>query len=375
MFDVDLVSQRNKPIVCNNEITNMNQKVGNLTKHLNVTDNTNQLFLFKKHDEKLLSIVKYMEANVLNAVDKVKKSRPFSKELLISASKSVLKKKEIPVFRKIIYDIVSYTTTQSHRKIFGAMKLILKFLSDELNIPLLMNYIKVDNIQNALTHRYNKNKKNQPNNIILKCNIRTTFISMEQLNEELQYGNCILNFSDVFYKYITDDTASLVDIYENYKFIYTKMIEFLRPLFHEILKKSGYENNFFDNFLECFYKFEGFNNMERYKNLLKTFKLNINDILFYDIKKRLLLRKITDKFTVTVDEINAFENLNIVDALYNVMILQIMFKYSLYPQLKRYLDFLMICSGIPEKFVYNKGRTEYSRISKRLYNKLFEPTL
>uniref|UniRef100_A0A0N5A7I7 Uncharacterized protein n=1 Tax=Parastrongyloides trichosuri TaxID=131310 RepID=A0A0N5A7I7_PARTI len=83
-----------------------------------------------------------------------------------------------------------------------------------------------------------------------------------------------------------------------------------------------------------------------------------------------ILYEFYGRFAIIINGINVFENLSIVDALYNMMILQIMFKYPLNQPFKKYFDFLMLCSDIPEKFVYNKGRAEYSRISKRLYQKL-----
>uniref|UniRef100_A0A0N4ZA84 CID domain-containing protein n=1 Tax=Parastrongyloides trichosuri TaxID=131310 RepID=A0A0N4ZA84_PARTI len=343
-----------------------NNFIKNQLEKLNIPKSRN----FKKVLDKNLKTIKTnMKERITEALNIIDHTRCSTRKIILAASEGNLNKEEFPIFRKIIYDIVFYTTTPSQRKIYGAMKYILSFLSEELDIPELMKYVKIDNVQNALTHRYNNKMKNKFNdNAIVQSN-QMLPMTIEQLNDKLVYENCLLEHVEVIIKYLNSDNPSIIDIYEKYKLVYIKMTNFIRPLFCEILKVYDCEKDFLNNFLKCFYKFDGSNDIEKYNNLSQLLKLNIINVKLCNARESPILREFYGKFVITIDRINIFENLSITDALYNMMILQILFKYPLNQQFKKYFDFLMLCSDVPEKFVYDKARTEYSRISKRLYQK------
>uniref|UniRef100_A0A0N4ZJI0 PUM-HD domain-containing protein n=1 Tax=Parastrongyloides trichosuri TaxID=131310 RepID=A0A0N4ZJI0_PARTI len=118
-----------------------------------IEENSN-LFLFEKiADKKLLILKSYIKKNLAEAFKIIDRTRCSSRGIIFAASKGILNKDEIPTFRKIIYDIIFYTTSSSQRKVYGAVKHILLLLSEELKVPKLLEYVKVDNVQNALAHR------------------------------------------------------------------------------------------------------------------------------------------------------------------------------------------------------------------------------
>uniref|UniRef100_A0A0N5BGP4 Uncharacterized protein n=1 Tax=Strongyloides papillosus TaxID=174720 RepID=A0A0N5BGP4_STREA len=247
-----------------------------------------------KHD--LISV--YIKAQLVKARGILKITRFKSDKLLSLAVRGDLENKDIPAFKKVIYDLISLTTTDKHRSTHGGMKKILCCLSEELNIPNLLELIPIDNAQNALTHRYRvkKEEKKSPDNN--SNNNQQAILTMEELNFKLQAEECFLENSETLLKYLSTSESSLRGIYEDYKIVYTQLIGKLRQFFCKVLKDAGDEKNYLDNFLKSFHTFEGSNDDDKLNGILKLLNVNIGEIIStsnYNSRDKVLIREIGGK--------------------------------------------------------------------------------
>uniref|UniRef100_A0AAF5DHI0 Uncharacterized protein n=1 Tax=Strongyloides stercoralis TaxID=6248 RepID=A0AAF5DHI0_STRER len=206
MANINMDFYKHETIINNTAIEENKEIKNNILCPVEFEENIQQINIKKCSNKYKLNIT-HMKAKLRNALEILKITKYFTNNILSTTSKGNLTSKEVPVFKKIIYDIVSYTTTPVQRKVFGAMIQILNFLSEELNIPTLKKYIKVDNIQNALTHCHEKCKKIQSNINNDEKNKESRTLTMEELNDQLQYKDCFLEHFKVVVKYLSFKTA------------------------------------------------------------------------------------------------------------------------------------------------------------------------
>uniref|UniRef100_A0A0N4Z095 PUM-HD domain-containing protein n=1 Tax=Parastrongyloides trichosuri TaxID=131310 RepID=A0A0N4Z095_PARTI len=153
LFSLKFNSQNLNSVLPKDENRNMFFQVQIIDNQARIEGNSNLSLFEKIADKKLLILKSHIKENLAEAFKIIDRTRCSSKEIIFAASKGILNKDEIPIFKKIIYDIIFYTTSSSQRKVYGAMKHILLLLSEELKVPKLLEYVKVDNVQNALAHR------------------------------------------------------------------------------------------------------------------------------------------------------------------------------------------------------------------------------
>uniref|UniRef100_A0A0K0EG36 CBFD_NFYB_HMF domain-containing protein n=1 Tax=Strongyloides stercoralis TaxID=6248 RepID=A0A0K0EG36_STRER len=95
----------------NNMVVEENEEIkNNILCPVEFEENIQQINI-KKCSNKYKLIITHMKAKLKNSLEILKIAKCLTNNILSTASKDNLTSKEVPVFKKIIYDIVSYTTT------------------------------------------------------------------------------------------------------------------------------------------------------------------------------------------------------------------------------------------------------------------------
>uniref|UniRef100_A0AAF5DL23 Uncharacterized protein n=1 Tax=Strongyloides stercoralis TaxID=6248 RepID=A0AAF5DL23_STRER len=120
MANINIDFYKHETII-NNTVVEENKEIKyNILCPVEFEENIQQINI-KKCSNKYKLIITYMKAKLRNVLKILKITKCFINNILSTVIKGNLTNKEVPVFKKIIYDIVSYTTTPEQRKVYGAI--------------------------------------------------------------------------------------------------------------------------------------------------------------------------------------------------------------------------------------------------------------